>query len=252
MIKTTFTLTLLTFVLGYFLGLTALSATESVAEIKEFDNASISELVVQNISGKLVITSRLGSKTLIHYTKNKFSDKCKLAFENKNKKLIVKVESAGFFTKETCDVDFEISVARATDLDITNISGNSKITDISGKLKFTLVSGDLNAVGEFTKTEGVTVSGNVVVNGLTGGGHVKTVSGDLNLSFANSKPKGNLEINSVSGNATLKFFEDSVAIARLATVSGIVTNEVGGNSKDGFEVSMKSVSGDLKVIKAKF
>ena len=231
----------------FILSIVLSSFASAAAEVKEFDSANISEVVVQNISGKVDVVSTDSVKTVVTATKNKFSENCTITIENNNKQLVVKIEKTGFFNSGDCDVDLELKIPKHANLDISNVSGSSNVKGDLGNLSLKLISGNLDAEGEFKKINGESVSGDVNMRGLTGGGKLQSVSGAINLTFAGSKINGDIDINTVSGSAILLLPKGSAIKTSLKSISGELSNEIGDSPEADFKISMRSVSGNLKV-----
>ena len=224
-------------------------ATSSLAstETKEFDAASISEVDVQNMAGKVVIHSTESAKATVVAEKRVFSEKCVMTVEKGGNKLTVRVENSGFFSGKSCDVDFDISVPKSVKLNISTGSGDIKVSEIKGQFAFKVGSGDILADGDFSQINGKSGSGNISVKGLSGGGDLKTGSGDIQLTFGKAKLNGKLDISTGSGNALLSFPKGAQIKSSFKSGSGDFTNELGDTASADFKVSMKTGSGDLTI-----
>jgi DUF4097 and DUF4098 domain-containing protein YvlB len=232
------------------LAISCLLSTSAFAapEKKDFDSKGISEVVVENTSGKLTITAEEGAKAVVLATKNKFSDKCKMSVDKSGNKLILKVEtSSSFFTKVECDVDFEVKVPKSVDLMLTVGSGKVTIKGITGALNFKIGSGNIVADGSFHKIDGMCGSGRIEVKGLTGGGELKTGSGGMALTFLKGALKGELAIKAGSGDVSVLFPKGSKIKTSFHAGSGELSNVLGDTSNAPFLVSMKAGSGNLKI-----
>lgn len=233
-----------TLVLTFFVGCSAYAASET----KEFDSNGLAIVSVENTSGKVLITAATESKASVVATKNIFSDKCKMTIDRSGTKLVIKVEKTNsFFSKEDCDVDFEVKVPKAVSLNLAIGSGNLTVNGIQGDLAFKVGSGDILADGIFKKIDGKSGSGKIVVNGLTGGGELKSGSGEIDLKYAISSLNGELVIKTGSGDSTILFPKGSKVNTQFNAGSGKLMNELGDNSSAAFKVSMKAGSGDLKI-----
>lgn len=220
----------------------------ATSEVRELEAKGLKQVVVENISGKVSVLKTEAAKATVSVNKNVFSNKCSLTIDKVNDKLVVKVErSKGLFSSENCDADFEVKVPKSMDLDLTVGSGSLDVRGIQGALVFKLGSGNLNAEGIFSSLNGKSGSGTVSVQGLTGGGELKSGSGAISLGFVAPLSKGELDIKSGAGDATLTFPKGMKVKTKFAAGSGLVTNELAATAEADFSVAMKAGSGDLKI-----
>ena len=218
------------------------------SENKEFEAKGLTAILLENMSGKVVISSFEGPQAIVASTKNKFSDKCKMTIEKTGSKLVLKVEkSSGLFLSEECDIDFDIKVPKAIDLDIAVGSGDLTINGIQGSLTFKVGSGNVLADGLFKRIDGKLGTGKIELKGLLGGGELKTGSGKMDLTFAKSSLKGELDIKTGSGDVTVFFPKDSKVKTNFYAGSGQVSNELGDSSKALFVIMMNAGSGNLNI-----
>jgi DUF4097 and DUF4098 domain-containing protein YvlB len=222
---------------------TALAASET----KEFDTKDMTELSIENQSGKIKISSLENSKASVTATKNKFSEKCTMTLEKKGMKLVVKVEKTNSLSVEECDVDFDIKVPKGVDTEITQGMGSINISGLHGTLEFKLGLGDIMADGSFKKVDGKSGSGKVELKGLSGPGELKTGKGDILLSFNKILSKGEFEIKSGMGDATVLFPKGSKIKSSFKAGSGDLSNELGDSADADFKISMKTGMGSLKI-----
>ncbi|MBP9707531.1 MAG: DUF4097 family beta strand repeat protein [Oligoflexales bacterium] len=220
-------------------------------ETKEFDSSGLSEIQVENLSGKVTITSsdnsKSNSKTIVTATKNKFSSNCKLTIEKPESKLLVKVQYFGFMNISDCDVDFTINVPKTVNVNVINNSGDIRVTGIQGELEYKVGSGDVTADGEIKNIKGISGSGDITLKGISGGGELKTGSGEINLTFTNNKMSGEIDIISGSGGVTALFPKGTLIKTNFKAGIGELTNELGDSPNAKFKLSMKTGSGYLNV-----
>jgi DUF4097 and DUF4098 domain-containing protein YvlB len=111
-------------------------------------------------------------------------------------------------------------------LKIKTVSGQFKISNAKvHDFIFKSVSGDLKA----TLTEAKDIK-------------METVSGAIECTPANGV---SMQAKTVSGNVSLKVAESDKSEVTLKTVSGTINNAVGSHSGGIYEVSVKTVSGDI-------
>lgn len=220
----------------------------AVEEVKVFDSKGLSEVVVENTSGKVTVMSTEDGKATVGALKNRFSDKCKMTMDKSGRQLVVKVEkNKGEFSAEDCDVDLQVKVPKKMDLKVIAGSGKLTINDVEGELEFKNGSGSLVAIGKFSKIDGKTGSGKVIVKGLTGGGEIKSGSGEVDLTFATSALKGEIDIKTGSGSANLSFPQGTKIKTKYKAGMGSYSNQLGETPNAPFEVSMKTGSGNLNI-----
>ena len=218
------------------------------SETKDFDSKDMTELSIENQSGKTKISATEGSKATVIATKNKFTEKCKMTLEKKGAKLVVKVEkSSSILSTEECDVDFDIKVPQNIDTQITQGMGPINIKGLHGSLEFKLGLGDIAADGSFKKVEGKSGSGKVDLKGVTGGGELKTGKGEILVIFGKAPTAGELEISSGMGDATVLFPKGAKVKSKFKAGSGNLSNEIGDSPDAPFTLSMKTGLGDLKI-----
>lgn len=224
------------------------SSAFAAEEVKVFDSKGLSSVEVENTSGKVTVMSTEGDKASVGALKNKFSDKCKMTMDKSGHKLVVKVEkNTGEFSAEDCDVDLQVKVPKKANLKLIVGSGKLTINDVEGELEFKNGSGSLVAIGKFSKIDGKTGSGRVIVKGLTGGGEIKSGSGEVDLTFAVSPTKGDIDLKTGSGSATLVFPQGTKIKTKYKAGMGSYINELGETPNAAFEVSMKTGSGNLTI-----
>jgi DUF4097 and DUF4098 domain-containing protein YvlB len=224
------------------------SAFAAASELKEFEAKGLTRVSVENTSGQVSISATDGAKASVVATKIKFSDQCKMTLNRSDNRLMIKVEkTSGLLSKGECEVDFQVKVPKAVDLDLITGSGNLTIQGIQGDLVFKLGSGDVSANGRFRNIDGKSGSGRIALKGLIGGGELKTGSGDIDLSFATASLKGEFDLKTGSGNATVQFPKGAKVKTSFEAGSGGLSNELGDHPDAPFKLSMKAGSGNLKI-----
>lgn len=153
------------------------------------------------------------------------------------------------------DANYVIQVPRSTAVQYNQSgwgSGDLIVRDIAGDLELSLKSGDMNLSNVAGPVVANTISGDIVVKFATmrqGPTSISTVSGDVAVSMP-SNTKASLKMRSVSGEVYTNFEmnmgkgQDDMHHVGGQVVDGSING--GGNS-----VSLKTVSGDIFVRKAK-
>jgi len=216
--------------------------------IHEFDAKGLSSLVVENPSGTIQISAMDGSKAKVSATKVKFGEKCSMIIEKDgNSVLTVKVKNKSLLGGEDCQVNFDVRVPKAINLDVKNGSGAVAIHGISGALDFKNGSGDLSADGTFNKLNAMTGSGSLTIKGLVSGGELKSGSGNLSLSFKDKKLSGELNLVTGSGSVTLQFLKGTQIRTQATIGSGELKNQLGETPNAPFSVNAVVGSGNLEI-----
>jgi|GEM_PF-6971754 len=214
-----------------------------------------SNLSIENISGEIIINSWNRNEIKVYYKKIGIGYSKSEAQDNLER-INVRVNKSGNYVKIDVDykrggflsfgkkdikghVDFDIKVPADCRLDISNVSGDTKITGIKSEIDTSNVSGDSTIRDCEGRLRSSTVSGNLIIEGHNGNINTSTVSGDAIL----RNLKGSLSIEGVSGDLVI----DKVSISRLKceTVSGDIRFD--GVVKSGGEIELKTVSGDIKI-----
>lgn len=144
---------------------------------------------------------------------------------------------------------------------VSTVSGDVVIDDTVGPLDLNSVSGEISVRGHRGGISANTVSGDITATGALSSFHSKGVSGDLVLDIAGTPDS--VDINTVSGNTTIRLPETDGLRYRVSTVSGrvqlddlVVRGSMGkasvttaGNLDGSWaDISAKSVSGNFSVI----
>ena len=144
-------------------------------------------------------------------------------------------------TTASGDVRLDKTVGRAS---ITVASGDVLVSDVTGEAEVSAASGDVR----------IAKAGDVVVNTASGGVRIdeaertisiKSASGDVNVKrFGGS----DLDINTMSGNATIGLIPGMEVRAKIRTLSGDFRNRIKPmecERTDSMSLRVKSFSGDV-------
>jgi len=218
------------------------------SDVTEFDTKDLIGVSVSVPAGKVSLEAHEGAKASVTFTKNKFSEHCKLSIEKKESRIVVKVEkSPRFFSLGDCDANYEIKVPKKTDSDLKLGSGNITIKGMQGELLFSLGSGEVNAEGSFPKVDGKTGSGPVHIIGLSGSANLKSGSGSINLVYAAKPANGTTEIQLGSGDSTITFPKGSKIKTTFVAGVGKLHNDLADSLDATYLVSVKTGSGNLNI-----
>ena len=141
---------------------------------------------------------------------------------------------------------------------IDSVSANADLRDIQTKsLLFETTSGNLNAVGQFGRTEIDSVSGQVSFHGTASDLELDTTSGDASVTL--TEPPGTFSFDGVSGDLKLWLPENCSFELEYDTVSGDVdcafaTTRAGeawfyrSTVSPAAELDLETVSGDMEIL----
>lgn len=176
--------------------------------------------------------------------------------------LYIKYAASGFKTGKNLNKALTVSLPKGIDLDhvtMNVVSSDVRVTDLSAQtVSIQTVSGDLEGVfKQNSKLTVSTVSGSVsaAVENVEDVS-VSTVSGNAAFRFEMAPKK--IDIDSVSGNATIYLPEDTGFHAQMDSVSGDVSGSLPMEVKDketyvsgdeACSIRINTVSGDVKMEK---
>lgn len=149
-----------------------------------------------------------------------------------------------------------------TDAKLNTVSGDIIVDGLTGDLDVNAVSGDVQVRGLLGSLNAHSVSGDIAATGTMHRADADTVSG--NVLFDSEGPISRININTVSGNSTVRIDAGYPADFVVRTVSGKViidgarisgtgttnyTGSIGELSGQFVDVRVNSVSGDLAVLR---
>ncbi|MDP4095161.1 MAG: DUF4097 family beta strand repeat-containing protein [Bacillota bacterium] len=165
--------------------------------------------------------------------------------------------------KSDLKLDIYVPKAFTKSLNINTVSGSLKVQDMNIEdFNFNSVSGELEANTLYTKNSSITsVSGDLNISGFKGDVTVKTTSGEITLNYAEFD--NNININTVSGNTSLKLTDNAQFHIKYTTISGDIDSRYpitiqGKASSKGIEgyvgseknnIIVNSISGSLEINK---
>ena len=149
-----------------------------------------------------------------------------------------------------------------TDAKLNTVSGDIIVDGLTGDLDVNAVSGDVQVRGLLGSLNAHSVSGDIAATGTMHRADADTVSG--NVLFDSEGPISRININTVSGNSTVRIDAGYPADFVVRSVSGKViidgarisgtgttnyTGSIGELSGQFVDVRVNSVSGDLAVLR---
>jgi DUF4097 and DUF4098 domain-containing protein YvlB len=135
--------------------------------------------------------------------------------------------------------DLEISVPRASRVEVETVSADVTVADIAGRLVAESVSGEIVVHCSSPEVDLKTVSGSLKVAAPAARVHAKTVSGRVEVRGV----KGDIDVGSVSGAVTVS--AEGVKNCRLETTSGPISLD--GSLAPGGRVDANTVSGSIEL-----
>ncbi|AGW40407.1 ABC transporter permease [Leifsonia xyli subsp. cynodontis DSM 46306] len=150
-----------------------------------------------------------------------------------------------------------------TDARLSTVSGDLVIDELSGDIELNSVSGELSARGHTGRIAAHTVSGGVTAAGAITRFTADGVSADLLLDISGTPDE--IQINTVTGDTTIRLPEALGARYRANTVSGRVqldntllvgsvgkgyTATTGSLEGSWVDISVNSVSGNISVLRS--
>lgn len=216
---------------------------------KEFKSADVRGLSVANGSGKITVTGSDSGKALVTADKIKFEKNCVLNMDQTGTALRIEVKQTSLFKRADCQVDIDIQIPRAVDLDLKTGSGSISVKGTKGKVVYRAGSGDVDFDAEIISLDGATGSGSVRAVGLTSNADLKVGSGSVNLVYSKKPESGKLNIEIGNGDATVLIPSNTKMTTAFKAGSGQLTNEIGDTPGAAFTIAAKAGSGNLLVKK---
>lgn len=218
-----------------------------LAETKEFSASDIVRVELSSQTGNVKIIGEETDKVKVEIERIKFDHDCVLNMKKNGKVLEIENEAKSFFTNADCEVNFTIRAPKKIDLELKNSRGKIDVAGTSGKLDVKVASGSVLVQSDVKDLTAKAGSGSIEVNGLSGNANVKVGSGDIKLTYAKDPGKGEVDIKSGSGDATL-FFPPKMKIhSKVLVGSGEAYNELGDYKDAKFLISFKAGSGTLNI-----
>jgi len=246
-----------TLLAGLLVAVLAVPAAAADREVNESGPASAAGTVmIENISGSVVIVGWDKNEISVEGTLS--GDVEDLEFETGNKKsrikvvwprnkknlkgeanLVVKVPTDSRLEVECISAFIEISEFTGM-VDASSISGDVTVTGVCEEIEAESISGDVFIDGGAPEVEAGSISGKVKAGGKVSEVDAQTVSGSIDLAFEKFL---NLNVESVSGDATVKGDLDGDGSFSLDIHSGDLTLIVPSDLSADFEV--ETFSGEI-------
>jgi DUF4097 and DUF4098 domain-containing protein YvlB len=135
---------------------------------------------------------------------------------------------------------------------VRTASGDARIGSVSGRTTVGTASGDLRIGAAEGGLEVRTASGDVEAESTAGAVSLSTASGDVRLGAMGA---GQLKLKTVSGDVEIGVIPGLRVWLDLSSVSGRMESQLDGDGPAGdgpaqLDLSMRSVSGDLRIRRA--
>ena len=248
----------------------SLSARAAVSTVhKDFSAGKITLLEVRSVSGDITVMP--GAKDSISADMTYDAENCEVTAETRGTTVYLEATAKkkwhwfSFRAKNDVCAKFDIKAPAVLELKAVSVSGDVAVERKSAPVSVKTVSGDANISGS-SGLEAVTVSGDVklsdaagkirlkttsggIAGGISSSGDIEadTVSGDIKLELLKTPEKGEIDLNAVSGDATLVFPKGAKANATLHSVSGGQKNGIINDPAAGLKINIRTTSGDIVI-----
>ncbi len=222
---------------------------------KSFDVNANSEFSLENINGKVEITSWseqvIKIEAIIRAESQNEFDRVEVKIQQRGDKVTVETdyeESSSWGNHQSAQVTYNVWLPSDTNLSgIELVNGSLTIENVAGKVNAQVVNGSIKATGLTSDSEIGSVNGSIKV-------YYQSISTDLK----------DINIETVNGSIKLYLPDDVNANLDLETMHGSIKTEFGisaqegtfmGNSLRGdigsgdIDINMESVNGSIKVFK---
>ncbi|HBB65875.1 MAG: hypothetical protein A2X28_07870 [Elusimicrobia bacterium GWA2_56_46] len=236
---------------------------------KDFNATKINLLEVHSINGNIAVMPETGDAISVDMTYD--ADKCEVTSEVRGKTVYLEATDKNkrrwfsFGTKDDYCAKFDIKAPAGMELKAVSVSGDIATERKSAPVSVETVSGDVNVSGpsgleansvsgelKFSNAAGKirlnTTSGGII-GGISSSKEVKahSISGDIKLEFLKTPEKGELNLNTTSGDVSLIFPKGARAAAALHSVSGEQKNNIINDPTSGLKITATTVSGDTSI-----
>jgi DUF4097 and DUF4098 domain-containing protein YvlB len=228
-----------------------------------FDIGKISSISINSISSDISISTvnKEGNEINVHFYGTATAN-LKSAIPKLNAKLIgdelniqlVYPKNLTIFGIYSTDTKIDVSIPKnykdtIKKIDIKTTDANALIKELSSEeFNFNSTSGDLKTeLFTSNKYNITTTSGDVKITGFIGAATVNTISGDVYLEHDYQHDlEGDLNVKTISGNASLKLPKNSEFYLKLNSISGILSNNFPITLKSAGKTDMEGIVGSDK------
>ncbi|MBI4348748.1 MAG: DUF4097 family beta strand repeat protein [Elusimicrobia bacterium] len=233
-----------------------------------FGPAGIESVIIGTEAGEVAVEAG-GPEIKVEVTKPD-AERCRVTMAPDGGRLVLRAErrkarwfgkgcGSGFRVTAPATLRVELSTVSGDSkvagmkggLDLHSVSGAARLTEIAGSLELNTTSGEIDGDVSAARAKIKTVSGDVRLTGLTGGVTADSVSGRLRLVWSGAPPSGRVKVDTVSGDIELEFPRETRMRVDLDSTSGETRSQFGEDDDAPLKVSADSISGDVSVLKPK-
>ena len=182
-----------------------------------------------------------------------FFDGDEPSFNISNGVLLIETRGSGFNFLglgggggEGCDISVKMPGNIA--LELKSASGDLAVKNISVPLSISAVNGDMELENVSGDLKLSTVNGDLSGKVGCANAKINAVNGDMRLEWQSAPRKGLLTVSTVSGDMDFSLPADTPVDAKITSMHGERRNDFAGGP-GGFEMQLKSMSGDIAVKK---
>jgi len=253
-------------------GITAVTVNSSQIKSQEFFNADeVNQIVIDVVDTDVnvidVVDKEVGVDFYGSITTNLTAGNPELVTDLKNGVLTISITypktiTIGLINLANLYLDVYVPNNFSKDIKVSTISGNLNIRKLSlENFNFKSISGYLKADSLSAKNLIIeTTSGKVNLDGVEGKINADTISGEITAVLKSFS--SDLSLKTVSGEVSLSLPDSSEFKFKLGSVSGNIANEFGSKitfadsnnlegsvGKGAFNITIKTISGSIKVTK---
>ena len=202
---------------------------------KSLDVSAEGEVEIHNNRGKITILGWDKNQVLVKGELDDLAER--FVFETKNDRTLIKVilPNRNSRARGGSGSNLQIFCPKGFSLQFGGVSTDLKVSDLKNDVDISSVSGDIKLSSIAGKAYVNSVSGNIIVNQVKGKISVSTVSGDVDAKVTSS----DIEITGVSSD--IKVSTVNIDSAEIETVSGDTT--LRGELNESATIRLSNVSG---------
>jgi DUF4097 and DUF4098 domain-containing protein YvlB len=190
---------------------------------KSYQLGAGGSIVIQNVSGDIVVTGYDGNAVIVSGTKEgRDREMVEVEDNSSGNRVEIRVK---YPRNCNCDasVRFQVQVPRNSRYSfekISTASGNIEIKGVAGQLNASTASGDVLIEGVSGSIKAATASGNMSVKEVTGTVSAQSASGNVEVEITRLEGAESMTFSSASGNVSVKMPGNLEAQVNLSSTSG--------------------------------
>lgn len=217
------------------------------SETKEFMAKELVRLELTNQGGRIRIIGEATDKIIVKVDKVNFGEKCLLSFKQTDKVLEIDSGKRSMLSNVDCEANFSLVIPKKMKIQLKNLKGPVDIAGTKGELEIKVGAGDVKVQSIVDHLNAIAGKGSFDIQGMVGSANIKLGSGDIKLGYSKDPGKGEVDIKTGSGDATLFLPAKMRVHSRVLVGSGDAFNELGDFEDAKFFVSFKAGSGNLNI-----